>query len=61
MTVYLILRPLEDHGLWLFLGGIILPTILEYLTAWVMETLFHTRWWDYSERSFNLHGRICLG
>lgn len=26
-----------------------------------MEKLFHTSWWDYSERPFNLHGRICLG
>ena len=61
MSVYLVLRPLQDHGLWLFLGGIVLATILEYVTSWVMEKLFHTSWWDYSERPFNLHGRICLG
>ena len=23
MSVYLVLRPLQDHGLWLFLGGMI--------------------------------------
>lgn len=61
MSVYLILRPLEEHGLWLFTGGIIAATVLEYLTAWVMETLFHTSWWDYSDQPFNLKGRICLG
>ena len=37
MSVYLVLRPLQDHGLWLFLGGIVLATILEYVTSWVME------------------------
>ena len=46
MSVYLVLRPLQDHGLWLFLGGIVLATILEYVTSWVMEKLFHTSWWD---------------
>ncbi len=25
-----------------------------------MEKLFNARWWDYSERKFNLNGRICL-
>lgn len=60
VSVYLILRPLEGHGLWLFLGGILLATVLEYFTAWFMETLFHTIWWDYSKERFNLHGRICL-
>lgn len=34
--------------------------VLEYLTSYVMERLFHTRWWDYSHRRFNLNGRICL-
>ena len=61
MSVYVLLRPLANHGLWLFLGGIILATVLEYVTAWVMETLFHTSWWDYSDKPFNIQGRICLG
>lgn len=40
--------------------GIILANILEYTTSYVMEKLFHARWWDYSNEKFNLHGRICL-
>ena len=35
-------------------------TILEYTTSWVMEQLFHARWWDYSNFRFNLQGRVCL-
>ena len=25
-----------------------------------MEKLFRARWWDYSDRRFNIQGRICL-
>ena len=35
-------------------------TILEYTTSWVMEELFHARWWDYSNFRFNVQGRVCL-
>lgn len=61
VAVYLILKPLEGNYLILFLGGIIVATILEYVTSAVMETLFHAKWWDYSQHKFNLKGRICLG
>ena len=27
---------------------------------WGMEKLFHARWWDYSDKPFNLNGRIYL-
>ena len=43
-----------------YVAGMLLATILEYLTSLVMELLFHTRWWDYSTEKFNLNGRICL-
>lgn len=44
----------------LFLGGGIISCLLEYITSFVMEELFHRRWWDYSQRAFNINGRICL-
>ena len=34
--------------------------VLEYLTSWLMEKIFHARWWDYSDLPLNLHGRIAL-
>lgn len=39
-----------------FLGSI----VLEYTTGWLLETLFHAYWWDYSKVIFNIKGRICL-
>jgi len=32
---------------------------LEYATSYAMEKLFHARWWDYSQKHFNLNGRVC--
>lgn len=34
--------------------------VLEYSTSWLLETLFHAYWWDYSEVFCNIKGRICL-
>ena len=44
----------------LFLAGLLLCTLLEYTTSFVLEKLFNKRWWDYSSYRFNLKGRICL-
>jgi len=44
----------------LFLAGAFLASVLEYITSVVLELLFRARWWDYSSRSFNIHGRVCL-
>ncbi len=45
---------------YLFLLGMLLTSTLEYLTHFLMEKIFHAMWWDYSNRRFNLHGRIYL-
>lgn len=34
--------------------------VLEYVTSWALERLFHARWWDYRDMPLNLNGRICL-
>lgn len=44
----------------LFVMAIVICSILEYLTSYFMEKIFKTRWWDYSDKKFNLNGRICL-
>ena len=54
------LTPLEDNLLLLFLGSVVLTSSLEWLTGFVLEKLFHQRWWDYSDQPFNLSGYICL-
>lgn len=49
-----------SHPVPLFLAGGVLACVLEYLTSYGMEYYFHARWWDYSDKRFNLNGRICL-
>ena len=44
----------------LFCMAVIICSILEYFTSYFMEKVFHTRWWNYSDKKFNLNGRICL-
>ncbi len=43
-----------------FIMAILICSILEYFTSFFMEKIFHARWWDYSQRKFNINGRICL-
>ena len=61
VSVYVILRPFSDNLLYLYLGGVVVATALEYVTAVLMESIFHTSWLDYSDNKFNFQGRICLG
>ena len=44
----------------LFLIGVVVTSVLEYVTGYILEKLFHSKWWDYSDKPFNLQGRICL-
>ena len=44
----------------LFLFGVLLATAVELTAGWLLDTLFHARWWDYSDKPFNFHGYICL-
>ncbi len=44
----------------LFFVGMLVCTVLEYVTHFVLEKLFHATWWDYSTKKFNIKGRICL-
>lgn len=43
-----------------FAAGAVLASAVEFITSWLMEKLFHARWWDYSSHRYNLGGRICL-
>ena len=60
VIVLAFLEPLQDNLLLLFLGSVLLTSILELMTGFVLEKLFSQRWWDYSNQPFNLGGYICL-
>lgn len=60
-VVYLFLWQFRALYPVIFLGGMVLATILEYFTSLFMELIFHAKWWDYSNMKFNFQGRISLG
>ena len=43
-----------------FLISMIVFSIFEFAASWILEMVFHLRWWDYSDAMFNIQGRICL-
>ncbi|MBR3264073.1 putative ABC transporter permease [Candidatus Saccharibacteria bacterium] len=51
----------HDNVLLTFFVAMSIGVILEYVTSYVLEKIFHLRWWDYSKSDkLNLNGRICL-
>ena len=55
------LGPVEKGYGITFLASFLLCGAVEYFTSYFMEKRFHARWWDYSQKPMNLHGRIWIG
>ncbi len=53
------LPELAGEPFFLFLGGMLLASVLEYATGMAMEKIFRKKLWDYSDIRFNLSGYIC--
>lgn len=60
LIILLFVLPLSKYPLVVFVLAVISTSVLEYFTGWLLETLFRTKWWDYSEKRFNIKGRVCL-
>lgn len=60
ITIILLLNKYMEDPIILFVMAIVICSLLEYFTSYIMEKLFKTRWWDYSNFKFNINGRICL-
>lgn len=60
LSILFTLSFIKDNIIFLYIGGCVVATVLEYIIGYGMEKLFHTKWWDYSDKKFNLDGRICL-
>ena len=55
------ITPLESSVGTTFVISFILCGVVEYMTSFVLEKRFHARWWDYSQKPMNLHGRVWIG
>ncbi len=55
-----ILKNLENNIILLFITSLIILTAWEYIVGVLLEKIFHTKYWDYSDHKINFQGRICL-
>lgn len=60
IIMVLYLDQYRDNVLTVFLLAVVVCSVVEYLVSYVMEKLFNARWWDYSNKKFNINGRVCL-
>lgn len=60
LIVVSILTPIKSNVFILFLGSFLLTSVLEFITGFVMEKIFHNKWWDYSNQHFNIMGYVCI-
>lgn len=60
IIMFLFLDQFENKPIILFFIAMITLTIWEYLVGVLLEKIFKTKYWDYSNHKFNLQGRICL-
>lgn len=55
-----ILDQYKNDLLVLFIMSMVVCTIIEYITSFILEKIFSIRWWDYQDRKYNINGRVCL-
>ena len=50
----------RESSVLVFIFGMFGATLLELVTGWAMERIFHVKYWDYKNFPLNFHGYICL-
>ena len=60
IIMILFLDRFKNNIFLLFFISIIILTLWEYIVGVLLEKLFHTKYWDYSDHKCNYKGRICL-
>ena len=60
IILYLFLDGFKSNFVVVFLIGVIIFSIWECLVGYLLEKIFNTKYWDYSNEKFNYKGRICL-
>lgn len=60
IIMLIFLERFQDKPIMLFFIAITLLTAWEYLVGVILEKIFKTKYWDYSNQKFNFQGRICL-
>jgi uncharacterized membrane protein len=59
IAVVKILMPIHNNLFLLFFGSVFITSIIELFTGFILEKIFNHKWWDYSDKPFNIGGYIC--
>lgn len=60
LLILILLKKFRNKPVLLFISAFILCGLLEYSTAWYLETFKHLKYWDYTGYFLNINGRVCL-
>lgn len=60
IIMFLFLDTFKENPVILFFIAMFILTLWEYIVGVLLEKIFHTKYWDYSNQRFNFQGRICL-
>ena len=59
LLILYLLYPVKDNILYMLLGSLLITSSVELIGGFLLEKIFHQRWWDYSDKPLNLGGYIC--
>lgn len=60
LIMYIFLEIFKENQLILFIMAILILSIWEYIVGLLLEKIFNTKYWDYSDKKMNIQGRVCL-
>lgn len=60
LLIIYVIDPLSMNPFMVFFNAFWMTSVLEYITSWYLQKVYHRLWWDYSDKPFNIHGRVCL-
>lgn len=60
LIVIIFLEPFANNKIAVFLLALVLTSVLEYVTSYLMEKIFDAKWWDYSDKPLNINGRVYI-
>lgn len=60
LLIIWLLADYRPYPLLVFLLGVFITAVVEYYTSYLFEKVFNNKWWDYSDKKYNINGRVCL-
>ena len=60
LLIILLKKCVGRKPLLLFAASVTVCGCLEFVTSYLLEIFYHTRWWSYRNEVWNINGRVCL-